>query len=251
MESKSIEVRGIAIKYYEMGEGQPMVILHGWGSSKEVFKRFITYYSKKFRVFAPDLPGFGESETPKIPWTVYDYQEFLVAFLEALAIDNPLLVGHSHGGRISVVHASKNKTKGLILLGSAGVRIVPLKVRLIKVAKKVIFVFGDNKVSLTINKALNSIFASKDFKSAAQSEFHKKTIVAVINEDLRHLMPEIDSPTLLIFGKNDKDTPISHGKIMHKLIAGSKLEIIENAGHYTFLDAESAVLLKIDKFLDL
>ncbi|MEP0366157.1 MAG: alpha/beta hydrolase [Cyclobacteriaceae bacterium] len=235
-----------------MGEGQPMVILHGWGSSKEVFKRFITYYSKKFKVFAPDLPGFGESETPKTPWTVYDYQEFLVTFLETLSIKSPLLVGHSHGGRISIVHAGlKNKTKGLVLLGSAGVRIVPLKVRLIKTAKKIIFIFGDNKISLAINNALNSVFASKDFKNAAQSEFHKKTVVSVINEDLRHLMPEIDSPTLLIFGKQDKDTPISHGKIMNGLIPGAKLEIIEKAGHYTFLDAESAVLLKIDKFLDL
>ena len=235
-----------------MGEGQPMVILHGWGSSKEVFKRFITYYSKKFKVFAPDLPGFGESATPKKPWTVYDYQEFLSAFLDILSIDNPLLIGHSHGGRISIVHAAlKNKTKGLILLGSAGVRIIPLKVRLIKIAKKIIFIFGDNKVSLSINNALNSVFASKDFKSAAQSDFLKKTIVSVINEDLRYLMSEVESPTLLIFGKNDKDTPISHGKIMNSLIPGSKLEIIENAGHYTFLDAESAVLLKIDKFLDL
>ena len=95
-----IPVMGIDINYTDVGEGRPIVLLHGWGASYGCFAGIIRVLSPYFRVIAPDFPGCGESADPPCPWTNDDYADFVMAFIEAVGIESPLLVGHSHGGRV-------------------------------------------------------------------------------------------------------------------------------------------------------
>ena len=101
-----------------------MLVLHGWGASIEAVYPIVTGLSPVATVHALDLPGFGQSEIPPQPWGVEDYQAFVAAFMDALEIEAPTIVGHSNGGRIAIRMAATEPARAsrLVLVDSAGIR---------------------------------------------------------------------------------------------------------------------------------
>ncbi len=94
------------IAYEERGKGAPVVLLHGWNSSRKQWLLNLKALARRLRVIAPDLPGYGESEESDFPYTLNGMASFLDAFREALRLPSFHLVGHSMGGCISIRYAA-------------------------------------------------------------------------------------------------------------------------------------------------
>ena len=120
-------IDGLKIEYTEAGSGKPILLLHGWGSSKEVFAGVMQTLSDRYRLIAPDFPGCGASDTMKAPWTLENYCDFVLKFMDALGMVDPVLIGHSNGGRISMNLAAKGMVSPpkIVLLDAAG--LIPKK----------------------------------------------------------------------------------------------------------------------------
>lgn len=229
-----IEIKNQKINYQITGKGKSVVILHGWGSSKDVFKSMIEFLSANYQVIALDLPGFGSSEALNIAWTLDDYVACVEEFLTKLNIKKPTLIGHSFGGRISIKMGSSKRyiLDKIILIDSAGIGRKTksnFKIKVLKFLKNTI-----GKIMPGLVKKMKDKIGSTDYKNA--SPIMKETLVNVVREDLTELLPKIDYSTLLIWGENDQDTPIEDAYLMENKIKDSGLVKIEQAGHYSFLD---------------
>lgn len=250
-----IEINGIKINYEDYGKGEPIVFLHGWGSSIEPFRCIMEPLKNTNRIIALDFPGFGKSEMIKEPWTVSDYVDVTLKFLNELDIKNAVLVGHSFGGRVifKMVGSGLYTPKKLILIDVAGVmHKKSFKAKL----KQCCFKAGKWFLTLPIIKnytenLLNewrSYFGSSDYNSAPP--VLRATLVNTVNEDLTKYMPNIKVPSLLIWGENDDATPLSDAKLIESLIPDSGLCVIKNAGHFSFLNNPVQVNLIIKSFLE-
>ena len=136
----TINVKDIDINYIQYGMGKDIVLLHGWGQNIEMMDPLGKKLENKYRITIIDLPGHGKSMEPKEEITIYDYCEIVKEVLDKLNIKNPIIIGHSFGGRIAIIYASKYKTEKLVLLGAPCIRKkekMSLKVKTLKTLKKI------------------------------------------------------------------------------------------------------------------
>ena len=249
-----ITVDGIDVNYIDCGQGEPVVLLHGWGSSSAAFNYIIKSFDDRFRMIALDLPGFGDSSMIPDAWSVGDYADFVANFLKSLHIENPILVGHSFGGRVIFKGIGEGKLTAskIILLDSAGIKpkkSVKGRVRLacFKTVKGILsFPLWKKQASGLLTKA-RAHFGSADYNNAPP--VLRQTLVKAVSEDLRCYMPLITAPTLLIWGENDTATPLNDAKIMNSLIPDSGLCVIKGGGHFSFIDSPYEVNAIISSFL--
>ena len=97
-----IKIKEWNINYEVQGEGQPVIFLHGWLTDLESMRPLTVNLVKKFKVYLVDVVGFGKSDLPNEPLNSNDFGDFLKEFMEKLEIENPVLIGHSNGGRIII-----------------------------------------------------------------------------------------------------------------------------------------------------
>lgn len=247
-----IDVDNIKINYKVSGEGKDVVILHGWGCCIATVEPIHRYLERFFKVYSIDMPGFGESGDPPVTWGAKEYGEIVDKFLNKLNIDNPILIGHSHGGRTSIYLGATRKVNKIILVDSAGIKArrslkYYFKVYTYKAAKNILRLPGLSSHREAILEKMRGKVGSTDYKNA--SGVMKSTFVKVVNSDLRDLMPKIKAPTLLIWGEKDTATPISDAKIMEKLIPDAGLVVFKNAGHYSYLDNYNQFIAVVSEFL--
>ena len=250
-------VDGIRTEYTDSGEGEIILMLHGWGSRASLFEGLIRLCSKKYRVLAPDMPGFGGSAEPSEPWDVGRYADFILKFLEPFAPGSVILLGHSFGGRVILKLTERElpfKISKIILLDSAGIK--PKKT--FKQRLSLIFYKTGRKImSLPPLKELFPDAVEKMRKKRGSADYNaaspvmRQTLVKVVNEDLRHDLPKIKAPTLLIWGTADTATPLSDGELMERLIPDSGLVKVQGAGHYSFLEAPEYVTRVVASFLNI
>lgn len=238
-------VNNIKINYEQKGEGDLIVLLHGWGSNIKLFANLIDLLSKKYTVVAMDMPGFGESQEPPSAWCVDDYVDFVIDFLKDYDNRNIMFLGHSFGGRVIIKLNSRTdlpfEITKVILVDSAG--IMPPKSNkksfrtyYYKFGKAVLSTGIVQKIAPDALENFRKKMGSADY--AAASPLMRQVLVKVVNEDLEPLIPNIKCPTLLVWGVNDTATPLSDGEKMEKLIKDSGLVKLENAGHYSFLEQQ-------------
>ena len=232
------------IYYEEAGKGKTVVFLHGWGGGIASFKGTFTYLSKFYRCINLEFPGFGNSGTPGVPYTVYDYAERIKDFIGFLKCGAVTLAGHSFGGRIALILAAEypESVERIVLIDAAG-----LKPRrgLKYYCRRIKFGFAKLLVRLKMRRPETlSRHGSPDYR--ALSGVMKKTFVNVINEHLNILTHKIMCSALLVWGSKDKDTPLYMGRYFKKHIKGSRLVIYKGAGHYSYIDRfhECNLLLK-------
>lgn len=251
-------VNGIKINYEQKGEGDLIVLLHGWGSNIKLFANLIDLLSKKYMVVAMDMPGFGESAEPPSAWCVDDYVNFVIDFLKDYSTDKVMLLGHSFGGRVIIkLNSRKNlpfKITKVILVDSAG--ILPpksnkksLRTYYYKAGKAVLSTGIAKKIAPDALENFRKKMGSADYVAA--SPLMRQVLVKVVNEDLEPLLPNIKCPTLLIWGVNDTATPLSDGEKMEKLIPDAGLVKLENAGHYSFLEQQFTFNRVMSSFMKL
>lgn len=250
-------INNLNINYIKKGTGKAVLILPGWGTTINTYMPIINSLSAYYTVYCLDMPGFGESEEPNTSWNLDDYVTFVIDFIKSQNINELSLIGHSNGGRIIIkLMNEKNlsfKVNKIILIGSAGIvhektLYQNLKIKLAKVGKNILELKPIKKIFPNLITKLKNNFGSEDYKNA--SPIMKETLVQLINYDLRKFLPNINVPTLLIWGSNDTATPISDGELMEKLIPDAGLIRVENCSHYVFLEQPGYVNKIINTFLN-
>lgn len=203
------------------------VFLHGWGMSSDSFARVIGYMGN-VSVLNLDFFGFGKSSQPAEYFDTYEYAYRVFLLLKRLNIGKVVLVGHSFGGRVAMILSSIFNIDiiGLCLTSSAGLTRKNIWVKL-KIWRYKILKFLYRNKSEKLSK-----FGSDDYKQL--NPVMKKVFVRVVNQDLKYLLQKIQTKTFLIWGKNDKSTPVSFGKIFHKGIKNSRLIVFKNGGHFAY-----------------
>lgn len=240
-----MNIEGIYINYVDLGNknDEPIVLLHGWGQNIEMMMPIANYYIKSNRVVVIDLPGFGKSEEPKKDFYLIDYVNILNKLFEQLNINNPILIGHSFGGKISLLYASKYKVKKLALLASPykqEKKDNTLKVRILKSLKKIPLI---NKLEGFAKKHIGST----DYKNA--TDVMRKILVNHVNQDLSLEAKKIDCPTLLIWGTKDTAVPLEQAYELEKLIKDSAVIAFPNCTHYAYLENLGGTINIISSFI--
>jgi len=238
-----ILVNGLNIEYSDRGEGENVVILHGWCTEKEPYIPLSDVVSEGYRAIAPDLPGFGGSDEPSEPWDVDRFADTICEFIKALGLDRVTLMGHSYGGRVIIKLASRDslpfEITRIILVDSAGV--LPkrgmdykIKVATYKIGKKIMLSPPMKKLFPKAVENWQSKQGSSDYSKA--SPIMRGCLVKAVNEDLTPLFEKIKQEVLLIWGTADDATPLSDALLMEKLMPDAGLVKIEGAGHFSWLD---------------
>ena len=250
-----ILVKDIEINYEQIGSGSDILLLHGWGSSNDVYKGIMELMQGSYRLTALDFPGCGKSGTLPEVWTIDTYADFVLEFIEKTGLVNPILIGHSHGGRTVLKLAGEKMLTPpkIILLDAAG--LIPKKSlkREVRdagfsVGKEVLRLPVINKFSGNMLEKARNRYGSADYRNAATPEL-RNTLVNLVNTDLRSILPNIKCPTLLIWGENDTATPLADAQIMEKLIPDAGLCVIKFAGHFAFVEQPRQAHAIIKSFL--
>lgn len=236
-----IEIEGLSLNYIVEGEGDPVIVLHGWGCNINTVMSIVNVLKDKFRVYALDLPGFGDSEEPLEAIDSFQYTEIVKQFMKKNNINKATFIGHSFGGKLSIIMGAKypELVNKIVLINSAG--LIPkrgpkyyFKVYSFKtlrfIYKNMFFWIGNEK---KIEKFYKK-FGSTDYKNA--SGIMRKIFVKVVNENLKPILKDVKAPTLLIWGDKDTDTPLYMAKTMEKEIPDCGLVVLEGTGHYSYLD---------------
>ena len=253
-----ITVNGLRVHYLDQGprdNSQTVLLLHGWGVDGSLYHLITDHLSSRCRMVVPDLPGFGGSQEPSVPWNVDDYADFVLQFIHTLQLDRLIVMGHSNGGRILIKLLARESlpftAEKAILLDSAGIKprhgfSYYVRVYTYKAAKWFFRLPGIRSLFPDAVEKARKKFGSADYQQA--SPIMRQSMVLTVNEDLTALLPRIPIPTLLIWGENDTATPLSDGKTMEKLIPDAGLVTLKG-GHYAFADSWGQCSRVLDSFI--
>lgn len=236
-----ITVKDLKINYITEGSGADVLLLHGWGSSSDVYKGIIASLRSVCRFTALDFPGCGKSETMSEAWDIKDYADFVLEFIEKVGLENPILIGHSHGGRVCMYLAGNGllEPSKIVLLDAAG--LIPkksakqkLRAKSFKAIKAVLTLPIIKNFSGSLLDKARAHYGSADYNAAPP--VLRQTLVKLVNTDLRGILPNIKASTLLIWGENDTATPLADAKIIESLIPDAGLCVINGTGHFSFCE---------------
>lgn len=237
-------IDNVDINYIDYGEGEnTLVLLHGWGQNIDMMKPIGDKLSKNNRIIIVDLPGFGLSNEPDTIWTMYDYTECINKLLKSLKVNNPIMIGHSFGGKISLIYASKYKVNKLVLFGS------PFKQEIKKLSTKTKILKSLKKVPI-LNKLegfAKRHIGSRDYKEA--SDFMRKILVEHVNLDITLDVKKIKCPTIIVWGTMDTEVPIERAYELEKLINDSAVIPYEGCTHYAYLERLNQTVNIIKNFI--
>ncbi|MDP2930325.1 MAG: alpha/beta hydrolase [bacterium] len=231
---------------------QTILILHGWGRGNFSWQKTKQILEKNsFLVFVPDLPGFGQEPPPEKPWAIDDYLEWMNKYINKNGLTEFFLLGHSFGGRLAIKLAVRypEKLKGLILVSAAGLEseksIQEISVSILApYFKKLSFLPG-----YQLFRKLFYRFILKKTDYLRAKGIMKEVFKKVIREDLGLVLEKIFTPTLIIWGDNDKTLPLSEGQMMNRKIKNSQLEIMKGIDHTPQIEAPELLAQKIIEFI--
>ncbi len=235
------KIHDLEINYTQYGKGEDVVLLHGWGQNIEMMEPLGKNLCDNHRITILDFPGFGSSQTPDFAYNISDYTNLLHDFLDELEIKNPILIGHSFGGRVAISYASEYNINKLVLLASPFRSQTKngLKLKVLKSLKKI--------------KALNGLaeyakkhMGSNDYRSL--SGVMREILVNTVNENLEDKARNIKAETLIIWGENDEAVPVSEASRLEELIPNSA-KIILPGTHYCYLENLSQVINILKHFI--
>jgi triacylglycerol lipase len=256
---KTIAVFGQAIHYWDVGSGPVVVLVHALGSRKEDWTPVLEPLAQKYRLLVPDQIGFGKSEKPLLDYTVQTYVDFLNEFLRQLKVERSSLVGESLGGWISALYAEELGDGGhlipiekLVLVDAAGLKqdspIPNLNPSSLAAMRGVMeSVFYDT--SWLNEDALRKIFTDKlsVHDSYTVRSFLGNPMIAT--ERLDDRLGKIKTPTLVVWGRQDKLIPMAMGERYAAGIAGAKLVSFDKCGHVPPIEKTEEFVAAVTAFL--
>jgi pimeloyl-ACP methyl ester carboxylesterase len=239
LKRKDFTISGRAIRYYELGEGTPVLLLHGAGGTAKIWHGLMKELSVRFRAIAPDLPGFGGSEFDRDALTPEGLAVFIERFLRALEINTASVVANSLGGAAACVFAAErpDMVDRLVLISPAGVSLS-----------------GEPHISaVSLISKLEALYTSvtgpdAELRNAAYT-IHAIGAGGGLSASIEHLLGGIKAHTLILWGEDDRVIPQSHASIFNNAIHGSNLLVIPHAGHLPFVDTPRETSVSIIRCL--
>ena len=271
MEGRYLTIGGVRMHYMVGGEGPPLVLLPGLASSiRASWDKLLPHLTERFRVYAVDLPGQGDSEKPTRRYTFEYGVEAIEGFLDALRLEAAHLAGSSAGGIVALATALRHPERvlRLVLIDSAGFgREVNFGLRLLSLPIIGELVTSPRrwliKLSLRQNVSDPSYISDDvldEFCRVRQQPGAKEAVLSVLRHSLtlRGMRPHLvlknqlhllQAPTLIIWGAKDKVIPVAHAHIGHRLIPNAKLHIFKDAGHDPVTERPLEVARLVSEFL--
>lgn len=209
-----------------------LVVLHGWGSNKEIMKQAFEPYMTKFRHIYIDLPGFGKSTNHAVLDTA-EYARVLEVFFELIGAKKEIIVGHSFGGKV----ATLLDPNLLVLLSSAGIKLpkplkIILKIKLTKLA---------NALGLGLFAKLFRAKDAQDLNTVMYETFKK-----VVDEDFSHAFKKFCNRALICWGEDDTATPLLAGQKISTLIEKNRFTVYQG-DHFFFLKRAKSIAAEIEE----
>jgi pimeloyl-ACP methyl ester carboxylesterase len=239
-QSQTTQVAGFRIHYYALGPaaGPVVVLVHGLGGRAEDWQDLAPYFAKAgYRVYLPDLPGYGQSERPtNFSYSMPDQARIVVGFLDALGLKQVDLGGWSMGGWIGQLVASEHpdRVRRLMLYDSAGIHQEPgFDIRLFTPTSAADL----NNLDVLLMPhppGVPGFVADDILRNARRNGWIIRRAIdsMLLGRDVTDdLLPHLKMPVLLVWGAEDRITPASQGKKMHDLIPQSQLEVFAGCGH--------------------
>jgi pimeloyl-ACP methyl ester carboxylesterase len=235
------------------GQGEPVLLLHGWGASSQSLAGVQEMLADARRAVALDLPGFGWSERPPTAWGTAEYARHVVGFMDALGIARAALLGHSFGGRVAIRMAVEHapRVSRLVLVASAGIRRphgarYQVRVRTVKLVRGLFGLPVWGRLGPRLIARLTERVGSRDYRAAGAM---RPTLVKLVNEDLAPMLSAIQAPTLILWGDRDQEVPRSAMDLMAGAIPGARMVVFPGAGHFPFQDAPDAFSRELRAFM--
>lgn len=239
------------LTYEEQGSGQPVLLFHGGGGPENLLG-IVDRLSETHRVIVPVLPGFAGEDEPEWLQRPADAAYFYLALINALALENVILIGHSLGGWIAAEMAIRDQSRlaGLVLVSSGGIHV--------KGVSK-----GDNFL-WTAEQTLRNFFANQKIAERLLAENRTDPMLAIRRQrivaklvwrprwyepQLQKWLKRIAIPTQIIWGDSDKLFPAQYAQAFADQIKGARLSILQDCGHIPFVEKKDEFMQILTTFL--
>ncbi len=255
-EYRYVKVGEINTRYWVLGHGSPLLLIHGLGASCEFWQYNVRALSQGYQVYAFDLPGSGRSDKRIDDYSPDFAGEFVAAFLDAQGVERASVVGNSLGGAVSLQFTVQypHRLEKLVLVSSGGLgREVRLSLRLLKIPIVGELIVWSWCTRPGMRRSLRSIVYDpqvmtdefvNQMAELARLPGTKEILLSVARtcidlrgqnmkllESLLRRIPEIEVPTLIIWGAQDPLIPVAHAHIAHQMVKNSQLHILDRCGH--------------------
>jgi len=257
IESRTVQVAGHRVHYLAEGpaNGQVVVLVHGLGANAEYWSNLAPYLAQSgFRVYIPDLIGYGRSERPAdFSYSVRDEAAVVVGFLDVLGLKQVELGGWSMGGWIAALVAAEHpeRVSRLMLFDSAGLRVPPAFDTALFTPSTVAQL---NELEALLSPQPQPIpaFIARDilrnFRLNGWIVERALATMLTAQDVVDNLLPQLKMPVLLVWGSLDRVTPLNDGDIMHRLIPQSQLDVFSGCGHMAPIECSAALGPKVVAF---
>jgi len=268
-----LTIDDIKISYWDEGQGQDIVLLHGIGSSAENWAWLMPYLTNQFRLLAPDLPGFGQSDFPaniKQGTQIDRAAEILRQMIDGFGLHQPIIVGHSMGAGIALEYARRhpNACRGLVLISSMGFgKEIDLTSRMLALPLVGKLLFHPTRA--IIAQGMASIFHQpvpeqerlvdityRYFQRPRAKDYHLALLRSGLNLAGQQYqftfegLQQLEIPIMIIWGGHDQLFPITHAYHSHQLLPQAQLHILSDVGHNPPIEAPSQVANLIIDFMN-
>jgi pimeloyl-ACP methyl ester carboxylesterase len=285
LQSGFTELGSLRVHHTQGGRGSPVLFIHGLGSSGYIEWRFnLESVAHRHRVFAPDLPGFGRSEKPRVRYGIPYFTRFIERYMDARGLRSAAVVGASLGGRIALELAleSPHRVRKLALVNALGfgrpnahvsyglVTIPRLGEAVMNIARDALHWAPSQMIRRVagrlsganhdLNRTMDDAYLDNLRELYAAEGYHDAYLATVRSlvspralfggqHDATRRLNELKIPVQLIWGAKDPLFPLVHATRAHALIKGSKLAVIEGAGHTPQAERPEEFNRVLDKFL--
>ena len=258
-----LQVDGINAHVERMGSGQQILLLHGWGPQSITLEKHLQPVAQplknRYEITLLEFPGHGRSGQPGAAWGVKEYAEWTLSLMDQQALRQPVIMGHSFGGRVALWLAAHypDRVKALVLTGCAGLQ--PKKTLKSRVRSR-LFQFGRGSLKvlglIPALKArekrwlasLRNEFASADY--LATPEALRGSFSRIVRQDLHPLLPQIPQKTLLVWGEKDTATPLWMGQAMQREMPDARLLVYRDDDHFAYRNQLSRFVTAVEAFME-
>ncbi len=255
-EVSKVKVYGAEIELLKCGAGKPLLVLHGeWGNPG--WLSWLESLTNDFEVYLPTHPGFGNSQRHRGLETIRDLVDFYMDFLDHFRLDRPALIGFSLGGWIAAELAATcpERIGRLVLAGAAGLHVEGAPIADIFLATRAELLelsFYDPTAISELGQLCPETLSEEESIARERSQIMAQVLAwkpYMHNPKLPYRLHRIHTPTLVVWGRNDKTIPMAHGQAWAKSIAGAQLATIDKCGHAPHLERPGEFVTLVRNFL--
>ena len=253
-------VDSVEISWDEAGSGPVLLLVHGLPFQKGMWKPQLDTLSRKFRVIALDLPGFGESSAPVGPPSMESLADLLAAFCRNLALDRIVLAGHSMGGYAGLAFARRHPEllRGLVMVASRAVSDTPdvaanrrsIVARLKTESPEFVAEAMLPRMLASDSRDISLRQSVRELMEPLRSDGIAWAQEAIASRaDFSGLLKDIACPALVVAGEKDQVAPLEEAGIMAAGFRQGRLEVVEKAGHMVSWEQPAAFNAALEKWM--